>query len=133
MTSLLLDSNWDLTLDANGNLAATAGDYAIAQDVACACRTWQSELWYDMSRGVQYNLILGQRPPLQFIKQNMIREGTNVPNVGSIQCYFTGPGTNREIGGQIQIYNSSGVVIAVAVSSNFAGDAPWWVNALPQS
>ena len=131
MSSLLLDSNWDLSLDVNGNLAVASGNYAIAQDVACACQTWQGELWYDTTRGVPYNLILGERPSIQFIKQALITEGMNVPNVGSIVCYLTGPGTDRQIGGQLQISNTGGTLIAVANTTAFAGDAPWWVNELP--
>lgn len=131
MTSLLLDSTWDITLDVYGNLATTSGDYAIAQDVANACRTWRSELWYDTTRGVPYQQILANRPSIQFVKQALLTEVFNVPNVASAKVFLTGPGTDRELGGQIQIIGTTGNVIAVTNATSFVGDAPWWVSALP--
>jgi hypothetical protein len=134
LTSLLLDSNWDLTLDAFGNLAITAGNYAVAQDAACACRTWRGELWYDTTRGVPYQQIMGHRPPsIQFVKQALLNEVYNVINVASAKVFLTGPGVDRQLGGQIQIIETTGQVIAVANATAFAGDTPWWVSALPQS
>jgi hypothetical protein len=53
--TLLLDrSLWDLTLDINGNIAMASEPYAIAQDVASACRTFLGECYYDTSQGVPY-------------------------------------------------------------------------------
>lgn len=133
MTSLLLDTtNWDIGLDANGNLAIATGNYAIAQDVANACRTWRAELWYDTALGVVYQQILDNRPSIQFVKLALIGQGQTVPGVGSLKCFLTGPGTDREVGGQIQISNAAGALIAVLNSTAFVGDVPWWVSALPE-
>ena len=55
MKSLLLDRGaWDLVLDAEGNIAVCEEPYSIAQDVACACRTFKGELIYDVNDGVPY-------------------------------------------------------------------------------
>ena len=55
MKTLLLDqTTWDLTLDANNNIALAAEPYAFAQDAASAIRLFQGELWYDTTRGVPY-------------------------------------------------------------------------------
>jgi hypothetical protein len=133
MTSLLLDDAWDIGVDANGNLATVTGNLAIAQDVASACRTFRSEVWYDTSQGVPYNQIMGQRPSLQFVKQALIGAGQTVPGVSSLAVFLTGPGTDRQIGGQIQIMNAAGQIVAVVNATSFAGDAPWWVSALPSA
>jgi hypothetical protein len=131
MTSLLLDDNWDIGLDGNGNLAIVSGNLAIAQDVACACRLWRYELWYDITLGVQYQQIEANRPPIPFVKLALSTQANMVPGVASTQIFLTGPGTDREVGGQIQITGSNGEIIAVVNSTTFAGDAPWWVNAMP--
>jgi hypothetical protein len=131
MTSFLLDSHWDIGLDANGNFAIATGNLAIAQDVACACRVFRGELWYDNSQGMPYQQILGERPSLQFVKQALIGVGQTVPNVGSLAVFLTGPGNDRQVGGQIQIMSATGTIIAVTSATSFAGDAPWWVSALP--
>lgn len=36
--TLLLDADWDLQLDAAGNIMTSSGDYAVAQNVANAIR-----------------------------------------------------------------------------------------------
>jgi len=129
MTSIALNENWDIFVDGSGNLATVTGNAAIAQDVACACRTWLGELWYNRALGVNYKQIFSGRPTKQLLKQSLINQGMTVPGVGNITCYLT-LGPNREIGGQLQISNApGGTIIAVVNSTSFAGDAPWWVFA----
>ena len=135
MNTLLLNGGWDLCIDDNGNIAVATGAYAIAQDVASAVKTFLGEVWYNASLGVPYlQQILGQKPSIQFIKQQFINAGLVVPGIlpgGTIQCFLTGPGVNREIGGQLQILNSAGAIIAYTGSPAFqAGVAPWYVSAV---
>ncbi len=131
MSSLLLSPSWDITLDANNNLAVTTGNYAIAQDVACACRTWLAELWLDRTLGLDFEQIFSGKPTKQLIKQSLASQALLVPGVGSVTIYLTADGESREIGGQIQIASApDGTVIAVANATTFAGDAPWWVSAI---
>ena len=54
MNTLQLSANWDLTLDANGNLAVVAGPQALAQDVASAISTFLGEAYFDTSLGVPW-------------------------------------------------------------------------------
>jgi hypothetical protein len=135
MNTLLLSTpaqdgvGWDLVIQ-NGTLAIAGGGIALAQDVACACRTFRGECWLDTTRGVPYyNQILGQRISLQFIKQALITEGLTVPNVASIRCFLTGPGPNRAVGGQLQITSQDGL-ITVAETGNLLGVEPWWVTGI---
>lgn len=129
MNTLKLDNeNWDLTLDAGGNLAVATGHMAIAQDVASTVRLFKGELWYATDQGVPYfEEILGQLPSLQFMKAKFIAAGMTVPGVESIKCFLTGPGPNREIGGQLQIMNDDGV-LAVVETTTFTGNPPWYVS-----
>ncbi len=114
-TTLLLDqSAWDLVLDSNGNWAVAGAPYSLAQDVASAVRTFLGECWYDTSLGLPYwQKILGQLPPMQFVRQQIIEAALTVPNVMSAEVVFTAFSA-RELSGQIQITDSSGSASTVA-------------------
>ena len=133
MKTLLLDDNWDLTLDANGNLAIVDGKYAIAQDVASAVRLFLGELWYAIDQGIPYyEQILGVWPPpsLEYLKTKFIEAGLMVPGTVSIKAFLTGPGPAREIGGQLQITDGSGRLSVIESTTILqAGVPPWYVSA----
>ncbi len=126
-------SGWDLQLDTAGNLAVATGHYAIAQDVASAVRTFLGEEWYDTTAGVPYiEQILGQRPPLQFLKAQFVAAGMTVPGVAGVTCFLTGPGLNREVGGQLQITNDVNNLLTVIESTTILapGVIPWYVTSV---
>lgn len=54
--SLTLDAQWDLTLDSGGGLATVTGDYAVAQNVANACRLFTEDAFYNPERGIPHFL-----------------------------------------------------------------------------
>ena len=116
MASLLLDpSTWDLTVDANGNIAKCESPYALAQDVACAARLFQGELYYDQSQGVPYwQSILGKFPPIQFVKNAYVQAALTVPGIVAAVCFITGF-VNRVISGQIQTTDTNGVITATEI------------------
>lgn len=129
MNTLLLSTDWDLSIDGAGNIAVAKGQYAIAQDVASAVRTFLGECWYDVSQGVPYfENILGYRPSLQFMKSRFIAAGMTVPGVASIVCFLTGPGTARMVGGQLQITDDGDNLLLVE-TTQLQGVAPWYINA----
>jgi hypothetical protein len=112
-TLLLTQDEWDLCLDANGNIAMASEPYAIAQDVASAVRLFSGELWYDTTQGIPYlENILGQRPPLQYIKAQIEKAALTVPNVVSARCLFA-TFADRKLTGQIQIIDTSGTTTNV--------------------
>lgn len=109
-TTLFLDpATWDLTTDVNGNIAVASEPYAIAQDVATACRLIEGELYYDTSQGVPYWQILGKLPPLQFIKNAYVTAALTVPGVVAAVCYITSI-IGRAVQGQVQTTNRAGVL-----------------------
>lgn len=126
MNTLLLDTiTWDLTKDINGNIALASDPYAIAQDVASACRTFYSELWYDTLSGLPYlQQILGKLPPAGFIKAQLVKAALTVPGVLTATCYLTGF-INRELIGQIQITTTTQTLI---INFNTGGPVPWYVT-----
>lgn len=113
--SLLLDqSAWDLVLDTNGDWAIASAPYSVAQDVACAIRTFLGENWYDTKQGVPYwQQILGQLPPLSFVRKTLENVALTVPNVKKARVLFASF-SGRELTGQIQIIDTDGIAANVS-------------------
>jgi hypothetical protein len=113
--TLLLDQTvWDLVLDASGNIAVATPPYAVAQDVATACRTFLGEVYYDTTLGVPWRqMILGKLPPLNFIKQQLVTAALTVPGVTNPVVYFSSF-TNRKLSGQVQFIDPTGATQAAA-------------------
>lgn len=110
MKSLLLDRTaWDLVIGADGNIAAATDPYAFAQDVACAVKLFQGELFYDTTKGIPYwQDILGQWPPLSVVQAAIVRAALTVPGVIAARCdavTFAG----RALSGQVIVTDSAGV------------------------
>lgn len=116
MNTLLLDiATWDLCADAAGNIAAAAEPYALAQDVATACRTFLRDEYYDQTDGVPYlQKILGKAPPLQVVQQYLVAAALSAsPNVVSAKCVINAF-QDREVQGQILFIDTSGNTGAVS-------------------
>ena len=107
-TTLLLDRTaWDLVLDSNGNIALASEPYSTAQDVASACMTFLGECWYDTTVGVPFWQILGQMPPLAFIRQQFENAAMSVPLVATAVCTLNAL-QHRNLTGQINCTDVSG-------------------------
>ena len=130
MNSLQLDANMDLLIT-NGSLTVATGDYAVAQNVATALMAFQGEVWYDTSFGMPYlqNIFGGRAPSLAFIKGKIISVAESITDVGSAVVFLLGPGSNRTLGGQVQLTNSAGETIGAVSTTNLAGALPWYVLA----
>lgn len=104
MKTLLLDqSEWDLVIGADGNIAVAENPYSLAQDAASACRTFQGECFWDTDVGIPLQTtVLWQRPSPSVVKAIYTAACRLVPEVGSAQVFLTELG-DRRIGGQVQI------------------------------
>ena len=113
MNTLLLDPvSWDLLVDASGNIAVATDPYSQAQDAASAIKLFSGELYYDTTQGVPYwNEILGQAPPLGYMKSKWEFAALTVPDVATAKCYISSF-VDRKIGGQVQITNMAGQTAA---------------------
>jgi len=109
MKSLLLDRTaWDLVLDASGNIACATEPYAIAQDVACACKLFAGELWYATNKGIPYfSEILGHWPPLAVVRAELVKAAMTVPGVVSAQVVISSL-KDRTLTGQVQFIDTTG-------------------------
>lgn len=100
-------STWDLALDTSGNIAVASEPYALAQDVASACRTYLGEVYYDTTQGIPYSTeILGEPPPVELLRAQLVAAALTVPGVVSAQVFLTFVG--RAVGGQVQFTDVNG-------------------------
>lgn len=113
--SLYLTSAWDICLDASGNLAVVsdpttdnASSYRVAQDVACACRVIQGDLWWNTGAGIPYwQAVLGQPLNVNYYAGKLQNQALTVPGVVSASVVLTGF-ANRSLTGQVQTVGSNG-------------------------
>lgn len=114
MNTLLLDiAQWDLVLDASGNIALASAPYAIAQDVASAVRLFLGELWYDTTQGIPYwTKVLGKLPPVSLLIELINVAALTVPGVATVQTFITSF-TKRGVTGQIQFVDTNNIATVV--------------------
>ncbi len=111
MDTLLLETDvWDLCLDAARNIALASAPYAVAQDVASACRLFLGELWYNTTQGVPYlQQILGKTPPITVLQEYLVQAAVTVPTVLKATCVVTSfDRTTRTVQGQVQFTTTTG-------------------------
>ena len=80
--SLLLDAEWDIQLDASGNIAVTTGDYAVAQNVSNAVRLFTDDAYYDPDRGIpHFAITLGRKPSMSVFRAVVRKAALGVDGV----------------------------------------------------
>lgn len=116
MDTLLLElQNWDLCLNASGNIAMATGAYALAQDAASACRLFLAELYLDTTQGIPYDQeILDLSPPIALIKARLVQAALTVPGIVTAEVFLTSI-VNRELLGQVQITDGLGNTAAASI------------------
>jgi|GEM_PF-403177 len=134
----VLSSGWDVYADTSGNIATVTSLAAQLQDVACACRLFLGELWYDTTQGLPYlGQILGRAsvatPPLSFISAQIIKAGLTVPGVTRIVPVLSllSP-PSRELTGTVGVVNQQGQTGTLQVGGG--NNLPWYVSSVsPQT
>lgn len=83
MRTLTLDlETWDIGVDSAGQIAVSSGSYAIAQDVANACRLFTDDAYYDPTRGVpHFSIELGRIPNAAMLRQKLRQAALSVEGV----------------------------------------------------
>jgi hypothetical protein len=115
MNTLLLDTGWDLSVNTLGNIAMTTGNYAMAQDVASACRLFYGELWYNNTTGVPYfEDILGESPPRSLIRSHLKKAALTVPGVIDAKVYIDSI-AKRKLVGRVQFTDATGILHDVVI------------------
>ena len=104
--TLLLDrANWDLVVDAFGNIAVATEPYSLAQDAASAINTWLGEVYFDSTLGVPWLPgILGSSPlPLALLKAQLVEAAEAASDDISSAAVFITAFSNRLVQGQVQV------------------------------
>lgn len=122
--TLALSQDWDLDLDASGNLR-TVGDATpeiqtgpgmrLAQDVASRLRAWRGEVWFDTQQGVDYARYLGRAPAILELRSDMQSEALRVPLCATALADIALDRSSRAVGGTITLSDLSGYAAEVAV------------------
>jgi hypothetical protein len=115
-TTLLLDrDDWDLAIDASGNIALASEPYAQVQDAASACKVFEGEAWYDTTLGVPYfQQVFRGAQPVQVLKARMVLAAQSVPGVTAATVVLTEL-TDRTLGGQLQVRTDDGAVVTARI------------------
>jgi hypothetical protein len=113
MKSLYLDPvTWDLAVDSARGIAVASDPYVLAQNAASATRVFKGEAYYDTDIGITYNVsILGQNPPIEYVRSELIRVAKTVPGVTDARMFFTSF-DERTLTGQLQVTDVTGNVQA---------------------
>lgn len=81
-TSIKLNNDWDLYLDAFGNLETCNDDEAICQDASCALRLFTNDSYYEPSKGIPYlDIVLSVSPFESLVRSELINTAKSVDGV----------------------------------------------------
>lgn len=106
MYTLLLNNQWDIQLDANGNIATTNGAYAIAQNCANAVRLYTNDAYFDRQRGIPHKQVeLGNKATVsRSVLTNRIKKAClAVTGVISAEVILEYDEQTRTYGGEVVI------------------------------
>ncbi len=115
--SLLLNNNWDITLDYDGNIATTRGLYCDAQNVANATRLFTKDAFLAQTQGIpHFDVDLGVVPALSEVRAWYRNAAMGVENIQSASIEITGlnPDT-RTLEGTITATVESGKQITIEI------------------
>ena len=108
MISILLSADWDIALDSSGNIPTTSGIHAMEQDVACVCRVFKGEQYYNVPEGIPYwEEILGHYPPKSLMVARYNACAKTVPGVVRVNTVIDKI-SDRRVQGQIRFTDKKG-------------------------
>lgn len=111
--SLALNENLDLFLTPAGNMATVSDDAADAQDVACAVRTWLTDLYYAQDYGIPFlPSVFGKPYSEQLLAAQINAQALSVKNIAKAQTTVTSI-VGRKVSGFVEVINLSGVAARV--------------------
>lgn len=110
-TSLYLDpSTWDIGIDSVGRLKTVSNPYAIAQDVACACKAVLGEVIYDTTLGIPYfSSLFGRHVSTTLVTHYLSKQAMRLPTVSTVNVSLSADKSTRNTSGQIYITDTNGV------------------------
>lgn len=108
MRSFELSENLDLKLDGYGNIAIFDDRESLAQDAACAIRTFFGEVKYYSYFGIKYQQqLMGRNISLVELQHLIENEITKQSNVTDVVCILSKMPSPREVGGVVFVTDSN--------------------------
>lgn len=115
--TILLNDDWDLTLNAAGGLAVTTEEYAIAQSVANSVRLFTHDAYFELTRGIpHYNIELGmdEIPSIAILTSRIKTVARQVPGVRDATVTLNLE-NDRILGGEILITTTNNIPLSVEI------------------
>lgn len=120
-TSIKLNNDWDLCLDAFGNLEACNDDDAICQDVSCALRLFTNDSYYEPTKGIPYlSIVLGVTPFESLVRSELTNTAKSVGGVldASVENLTI---ENRILSFDMKCLTTNGTIREVISDLDFSG------------
>lgn len=115
-TAKLGISDWDLTLDAFGNIGTALSSEAVAQESASACLVFYGECYYDNTLGIPWDTqVLGKAPSTVYIAQKMQNEAKKLPIVDQALCTVYFDRETRSTRGTMRLTDTEGNTAQVTI------------------
>lgn len=117
MYSLLLNDDWDITLNGAGNIATAVDDYAIAQNVANAVRLFLNDAFFNLTSGIpHYTIELGMKdsPSVSILTSRIKESASQVDGVTSASVELEIE-EDRVLGGEITIITVNNIRLIVEI------------------
>lgn len=110
----------DLVLDETGDLILTEGIEAIADDLIARLRTFQGEWFLDLDLGFPWWDVLGQKPNLATVRDQVQAIALNTPGITACTVSAT-VGEDRTLAVVIECTADTGTMIQVVLSQKLGG------------
>lgn len=114
---MLLNKKWDIALDSNKNLAFVDNDYAIAQNVACACRAFVNDMYFNQSEGIpHFSADISNKSTVNptLLAYFMEKEAKKFPEIKGAKLTDLAA-TNRILTGKLELTLETGRTIYVTI------------------
>jgi len=115
-TTLLIDKNGDIVLDAAGNFTFADGIDQVAQDCWLAVQTLTKDIWYNQQYGIPYfENILGGNPPESLIARYIQDTVGIVTNVAKVNVSGVVIDKDRTLHATINITSTDGQTVTLTI------------------
>lgn len=117
MADLLLDTDWDITVDRAGNMALAGEDYSVAQAVGNEIKLIFGEGWYDPGQGLPISQIMSSPgvPDLSLIRSLINAAAQGVMGVTDAETILRYDRGNRTLGGDVLVTTVTGATLNVTI------------------
>lgn len=116
MASLLLNDDWDISLDSNGDFTMATDNYAIAQNTACRCRAFTNDMYFNQEDGVpHFSVDISQQPNTSIIAAAMEEVAAGTDGVSEAALSDVTLTTDRTLEAELTLTLDNGDTINLTI------------------